>query len=122
MRVRLGQATAGDAQGETCGASAETVGDKRRKTTPALTGTGKNRGYEGMIGRTGCDGRSRGHHVFEHEGGNVTEIVTPVHESWHGRAAGVKHEADTRGTKVEKRDNYSLTGIEAAFRAASVLS
>jgi hypothetical protein len=46
--------------------------------------------------------------------------MTPVNEPWHGRAAGVEHEADTRGTEVEKRDTYSLTGIEAALRAAIV--
>jgi len=45
-----------------------------------------------------------------------------MHEPWHGRAAGVKHKADTRGTEVEKRNTYSLTGIEAALRAAIVLS
>ena len=53
---------------------------------------------------------------------DVTEVVAPVREPRHGRAAGVEHEADTRGTEVEKRDNYSLTGIEAALRAAIVAS
>lgn len=45
-----------------------------------------------------------------------------MNEAWHGRAAGVEHKADTRGTEVEERDTYSLTGIEAALRAAIVAS
>jgi len=49
---------------------------------------------------------------------HLANVVLPF--GHRHRAAGVEHEADTRGTDVEKRNTYSLTGIDAALRAAIV--
>ena len=96
--------------------------DERGETAPPFGGPGEDRRHKRNVGRTGGNRRKTRGDSIEHGGIDVAEIVTPVNEPWHGRAAGVEHEADTRGTEVEKRDTYSLTGIEAALRAAIVAS
>ena len=59
---------------------------------------------DGTSGRSGEPAQwpEPGSHLLEHERLDIAEVMTPVHEPWHGRAAGVEHEADTRGTEVEK--------------------
>lgn len=94
--------------------------DESGEAAPAFSGPRENRRNEGYVGGAGRDCRATRGNLFQHGWLDITEVVAPVNEPWHGRAAGVEHEADTRGTEVEKRDTYSLTGIEAAFSASMV--
>lgn len=95
------------------------MGLEAGRARPALGGRRQDRRHERQIGRARCDRGRRGDNR-EARLVELAEVGAPVADGGHGRAAGVEHEADTRGAEVVQGDDYSLTGIDAAFRASMV--
>jgi hypothetical protein len=109
QRVGLGEGGRSDAQRKPRGCTADAVGDDRGESAPALGRPGEDRRGQRMVGRARRDGRRRCD-LLEHLGVDVAEIGAPVDDAGYGRAAGVEHEADTRGTEVKKWNYLLLDG------------